>query len=231
MADIAWLVPRLIKGSGGHRTMLQHAHHLESQGHRCFIYLEGAGSANSATEEIKKLFGYTFENATYGWHNIQAADVAVATIWYSAKFVRDLPFDCLKLYFVQDYEAFFMPMGYGYLMAENSYKYGLTPISIGHWLENKLAIQYDIKTYSYDFGAKNYSSSGKTIAREENSLCFIYQPDKPRRCAELGIEALGIVKSYCPEVKIYLYGSDRSAQQRRQGRRHSRAVAAAEADR
>jgi hypothetical protein len=41
----------------------------------------------------------------------------------------------------------------------------------------------------------------------EKAVCFIYQPEKPRRCAGLGIEALGIVKHFMPDVTVYLYGS------------------------
>ena len=40
MANIAWFIPQLIEGSGGHRTMLQHASYLEKMGHTCVIYLE-----------------------------------------------------------------------------------------------------------------------------------------------------------------------------------------------
>ncbi|MCP5613371.1 glycosyl transferase family 1, partial [Klebsiella pneumoniae] len=43
--------------------------------------------------------------------------------------------------------------------------------------------------------------------KKEKAVCFIYQPDKPRRCSRIGIEALGIVKHCMPDVKIYLYGS------------------------
>ena len=31
MANIAWFIPQLIEGSGGHRTMLQHAAYLHRQ--------------------------------------------------------------------------------------------------------------------------------------------------------------------------------------------------------
>ncbi|NDE35572.1 MAG: glycosyltransferase family 1 protein, partial [Gammaproteobacteria bacterium] len=40
MAIISWLIPTLIDGSGGHRTILQHAAYLEEQGHRSRIYVE-----------------------------------------------------------------------------------------------------------------------------------------------------------------------------------------------
>jgi hypothetical protein len=38
-------------------------------------------------------------------------------------------------------------------------------------------------------------------------VAFIYQPEKPRRGSQIGIEALGILKYHMPDVKVYLYGS------------------------
>ena len=43
---------------------------------------------------------------------------------------------------------------------------------------------------------------------KENAVCFIFQPEKPRRCSNIGIRALLLVKALRPDVKIYLYGSD-----------------------
>ena len=43
---------------------------------------------------------------------------------------------------------------------------------------------------------------------KENAICFIFQPEKPRRCSNIGIRALLLVKALRPDVKIYLYGSD-----------------------
>jgi len=206
MSTIAWLIPRLIEGSGGHRTILQHAHALEEAGHKCTLYIEGVGDQKKACSQIEKLFGYKFANVHYGWNAIEPADLVMATIWYSAAVVRDLPFACLKSYFVQDYEAMFNPMGDAYLMAENSYRYGLIPITIGRWLKHELAIRFQVPAYHFDFGADNrvYRPMNKA---KELAICFIYQPDKPRRCSRIGIEALGIVKYHRPDVKVYLYGS------------------------
>jgi hypothetical protein len=209
MATIAWLIPGLIEGSGGHRTFLQHADYLRRQGHGCRIYVENVDvrSATWLRDEIRRLFGFDFDEVYPGWSNIQAADMVFATVWYSAKVVRDLPFPCIKAYFVQDLEAQFNPMGDGYLMAENSYRYGLRPITIGRWLPAMLARDFQVRASFFDFCADlNVYRPLPGVAREK-SVCFIYQPDKPRRCPELGIEALGIVKHYMPEVKIYLYGA------------------------
>ena len=207
MANIAWFIPQLIEGSGGHRTMLQHASYLEKMGHTCVIYLEDKSGKTSGTEVIHKLFGMKFKNVVYDWNNAQPCDAAVATIWYSAPFVAALPFDCQRLYFVQDFEAYFNPVGDAFLMAENSYCYGLTPITIGRWLRHKLHNDFSVESYHFEFGANNNIYKRIPAIKKEKSVCFIYQPDKPRRCSRIGIEALGIVKHCMPDVKIYLYGS------------------------
>ena len=206
MNTIAWVIPRLIEGSGGHRTILQHAYALEQAGYQCPIYIEGTGNQAKAVSTVERLFGYRFSNVRFGWDTIQPADLVMATIWYSAAIVRDLPFNCYKGYFVQDYEAMFNPMGDGYLSAENSYRYGLIPITIGSWLKHELATRFNVPSFHIDFGADNriYRPLNKD---RELSVCFIYQPDKPRRCSRIGVEALGIVKYHRPEVKIYFYGS------------------------
>jgi len=207
MSSIAWFIPRLIEGSGGHRTMLQHAHALEKAGHHCQLYVEDAGDQARAAEIVEKLFGYHFLSVRFGWEDVQPADMAMATIWYSAALVRDLPFPCAKAYLVQDYEAMFNPMGDAFLMAENSYRYGLIPITIGRWLKHELLTRFNVPAYHFDFGADSAIYRPLPEASRELAICFIYQPDKPRRCSRIGIEALGIVKHYRPDVKIYLYGS------------------------
>ena len=45
-------------------------------------------------------------------------------------------------------------------------------------------------------------------AEKENAICFIFQPEKPRRCSQIGISALRIIKKMRPDVNIYLYGSN-----------------------
>lgn len=209
MATIAWIIPGLLEGSGGHRTFLQHADDLLRHGHRCVLYMENPGqlSAASLRKEVKRLFGYDFEEVRAGWTDFEPADMAVATIWYSAKVVRDLPFPCVKAYFVQDFEAQFNPMGDGYLMAENSYRYGLHPITIGRWLPAMLGRDFGVAASHFDFCAELAIYRCLPDVGREKAVCFIHQPDKPRRCAELGVEALGIVKHVMPDVKIYLYGS------------------------
>ncbi len=209
MATVAWLVPSLLEGSGGHRTILQHADYLQQQGHRCVLYIEdnGAVSESSLGKTIRRMFGFEFAEVRLGWIDVKPADMVFATIWYSARFVRDLPFKTIRCYFVQDLEAQFNPMGDAYLKAENSYRYGLHPITIGRWLTAMLGNQFKVESTYFDFCADLGVYRRLPDVPREKAICFIYQPEKFRRCPELGIEALGIVKHFMPDVKIYLYGS------------------------
>lgn len=186
--------------------MLQHAHALEKAGHECVLYIEGQDSNKNGAGLVERMFGYRFKHVRFGWNAVEPADLVFATIWYSAQVVRDLPFKCLKAYLVQDYEAVFNPMGDAYLMAENSYRCGLIPITVGNWLRHTLAEEFGASAFSLDFGA-NQQIYRPLPQEREKAVCFIYQPDKPRRCARLGLEALGIVKHLMPDAKIYLYGS------------------------
>lgn len=209
MATIAWLVPNLLEGSGGHRTILQHAAFLQQQGHRCVLYLEDHQYLfeRSLKKDIARMFGFEFDDVQLGWSHVRSADLVFATIWYSAKIVRDLPFPCIKAYFVQDYEAWFNPMGDGFLMAENSFRYGLYPITIGRWLPVRLKRRFDIQAAFFDFCADLGIYRQLPNVRRERAVCFVFQPEKTRRCTQIGLEALGIVKHLMPDVTIYLYGS------------------------
>jgi hypothetical protein len=207
MTTIAWLIPRLISGSGGHRTILLYANALQRAGYRCVLYVEDDDSRENLADVIRKMFGFDFSSVRHGWSNIDPADLVFATIWYSANVVRDLSFPCIKCYLVQDYEALFNPVGDAYLMAENSYRYGLYPITIGRWLKHKLYVDFGVPAYHIDFCADT-TIYHKQPMRRERSICFIYQPEKPRRCSQIGIEALGIATYLDPDVKVYLYGSN-----------------------
>jgi len=213
MKKVAWLLPSLLEGSGGHRTILHHAKMLEDHGYECHIFFENTSALNTRAA-IQSLLGFDFKHIYNSWEPAKTipAVAAIATIWYSAKFVRDLKNVRHRCYFIQDYEAYFNPMGSGYLMAENSYTYGLTSISIGRWLAYKLTTEYHSPIAFFDFCADTTTYKPLPGLSKKRQVCMIYQPEKPRRCSELGIEALGIVKANRPDVEITLYGSKTKGQ-------------------
>ncbi len=214
-ARIAWLVPSLIEGSGGHRTIVQNVNALIDRGHACDIYLEpDAGARDSeaaAARRLREYFGDTAATVRLGFNVQGRYDLVFATAWYTAKFVNELAVPCPKAYFVQDFEAYFNVMGDGYLLAVNSYRYGLLPVTIGRWLTDKLTREFGTPSRYFDFCADLGVYGPSAQHAREHAVCFICQPEKPRRCTRLGLEALGILKHWRPDVQIYLYGSRTSA--------------------
>lgn len=211
---IGWVLPFPKKGSGGQRTNLQNINALEKRGYSCHVFLmnklglDVIKTESQAKKIIDDYFGKTEAKIYLGWDVKGSFDLLVATWWESAKIVRDYSYTRKKAYFIQDFEAGFYPMGDAYLMAENTYKYGLEPITIGRWLAQKMQNDFSSRAQFFDFCADINVYKNTNKERESNSVCMIYQPEKPRRCPVMGIEALGIVKHFMPETKIYLYGSN-----------------------
>ena len=207
----AWVLPSLIEGSGGHRTILQNVQYLIRKGHECDVYVEDKGEVKNSEElrrQAETLFGKHNCRFILGYDIQGEYDIIFATAWFTAKVVRDCNSSAVKAYFIQDFEALFNPMGDGYILACNSYGYGLKPVTIGRWLSHKMQTEYRTPSRYFDFCADRRIYRPLPEAKKEHAICFVYQPDKPRRCSVLGIEALGIVKFLRPDVKIYLYGSN-----------------------
>lgn len=209
---IAWLVPYPIQGSGGHRTIFAHIRNLTSRGHECHVFIgedpDENMDPNVMREIVEDYFGPCPAKIHPGFMVKDHFDMAVATAWWTAEEVaRNVSADH-KLYFVQDFEPCFNPMGDFYIQAENSYRKGLTPLTIGRWLSELLQNRYQSSCSHFEFTADGSIYHPLASVEKENAICFIYQPEKPRRCALIGEQTLAIVKHYNPEVTIYTYGSN-----------------------
>ena len=206
---IAWFVPGILKGSGGHRTIFQNMQALIKAGYNCDVYI---GYPQRRTpQEIFKLINeyygeFTGDVFTDWEHPLKDYDICVATAYNSAPVVNRIQCD-KKLYFIQDYEPYFFPMGTEYIIAENTYKYGFYGITIGKWLSHKMQEEFKLKTSYFNFCADLKVYKKLDNIKKEDAICFIFQPDKPRRCDIIALKALQIVKKLKPEIKIYTYGS------------------------
>ena len=208
---IAWIIPHPIKGSGGIRTMIQNANFLATKGFECDIYVEEDYMNDSETLK-KRIIDYYGECkcGTYvviqmrKQYDLVFATYSVLTADY-VYFMKDVKH---KAYFIQDFEPWFEPMGGQYLEMERSYHYGLQGISIGKWLTHKISNEYSSPMTYFPFCADLKVYKKLPNVEKENAVCFIYQPEKARRCSKLGMSALLLVKKLRPDVKIYVYGSD-----------------------
>jgi glycosyltransferase involved in cell wall biosynthesis len=213
---IAWLVPPPLHGSGGLRVIFNLIQHLCDRGCDCHAFVDGGGKIETVLEladQVQAFYGATDCALHLGWDlGGKKFDLAIATIWTSAREVAKAPASVKKVYLVQDYEAWFNPMGAGFVEAEDSYRLGLHPICIGRWLPNALREKFGAFAHYFDFGCDHQIYQPVTpLAEREPAICMIHQPDKPRRCSEIGLGALEVLKREMPEVTVYLYGSPEQA--------------------
>ena len=212
---VHWIIPtRVAPGSGGTRTIVQVATELARRGHDVTISV--------ANEKYEPAQVQGVLDGPYGMTGARViavsdipgdCDLMVATAWDTADKVRDLPAR-QKAYFVQDFEPWFMPMGYDQVRARLSYTYDLKPITIGHWLSSKLFREMGLQAQPFEFGVdlSVYGRLPEGQVQKERAICAVYQPEKPRRCVPLLLEAMRIVHEIEPDVRIYYYGSGSAGQ-------------------
>ena len=206
---VAWVIPHPGKGSGGHRTIIQNVNALVKAGYECDIYVEEdfVSTDEMVAEKINSFYEYCAAKVYVGVVLRQEYDLLFATGWTTIDFVKGV--ECpKKAYFIQDYEPWFLPMGDTYIKTENSYRLGYTPITIGKWLSYKMINEFGLKSQYFDFCADLNVYKKLDNIEKENAICYIYQPEKPRRCDQIGLKALEIIKAIRPDIKIYLYGSN-----------------------
>lgn len=198
-------VPPPLRSSGGHRTIFNVVRRLANVGFAPHIFLEGIGAGVPVVEEYLKGTPAVIHTQ---WHKHIPSQVALATIAHSAEFVAGLTENHFGTYLVQDFEAQFNPMSDAYVVAENSYTHGLHHFTIGNWLTHVIRRTYGAKAFPAGLGVDTETYRILPSASRERAVCFLYQPDKPRRTPILGIDALRLVRAAIPDVKIIVFGSD-----------------------
>lgn len=208
---IAWFAPDIIEGSGGHRTIFQNANELIRRGYACDLYIKPIWRPMLPREiydNIKKWYGNFDGDVFNDYCLLRDYDMVIATGWETAKPAAETNIK-RKLYFVQDFEPYFFPVSPEYLEAKRTYGYDLFPVTIGRWLSEKIKNDYNKDAGFFDLCADLTKYHRKKEAKKENAICFCCQPDKPRRCVSIGLKALQIVQKMRPDVKIYLFGSQK----------------------
>lgn len=211
MLRAAWCVPFPSKGAGGFRTILQNVVALRSLGYTCDLYFapspEKIFDIDAIRSNLLEWYGFVPEGLYFADRLRGSYDVSIATAWDTASFVADS--SCArKLYFVQDYEPWFMPMGDLRVDAEQSYQLGLQPITIGRWLANRMSEEGGLPVPCCDFGANPTVYRELESVSREHAICAICQPEKPRRMINLLLNSIRTILEVDPSLTIYLYGSN-----------------------
>jgi O-antigen biosynthesis protein len=206
---IAWVIPHPGFGSGGHRTIIQNVNALIRHGYECDIYVEEdwVSTSDDVASKIDSYYEPCAANVYVGISLRSDYDLLFATGWTTIDMVKPLNVEN-KAYFIQDYEPWFFPMGDNYIKTENSYYLNYHKITIGKWLAHKMNEEFNSNAQFFDFCADLNIYKPIKDCQKENAICYIWQPEKPRRCDALAMQALFLVKTINPNIKIYLYGSN-----------------------
>lgn len=216
--------------TGGNRVIGIYAEKLRSKGHDVFILSQPARKA-SLKKKIKGLFSNkgwltNIEDLPEPFFDIEGvehrildkprpvmeddlpdADVIIATIWFTAKWVAELPpSKGTKFYFVQGHEV---NAPFYEKVAQESYQYPLCKIVVSRWLLNIMVEKYgdnncNIVPNAVDF--KHFTS----IARRKNkplTIGFIYTTN-PVKNVKLAIEAVELAKERIRNLKVVAFGYD-----------------------
>lgn len=197
-------------GGGGHQNIFRFIEFLDRQGHTNNVYIYSTFDDMTLAQAKENVRAYcTAKNLhfyRYGKRPI-TGDILFATGWETAYPVFNEKTSARKLYFVQDFEPLFYPMGTDYILAENTYKFGFHGITAGGWLSAKLSSEYGMKADHYDFGADRtmYRLTNKDVRKK---IFFYARPVTERRGFDLGVMVLELFHKARPDYEIVMAGWD-----------------------
>ncbi|MCK0511888.1 glycosyltransferase family 4 protein [Aromatoleum buckelii] len=208
-----WILPPFSIGSGGHLNIFRMVAMLEGEGVRIRLHFLGdTGCADPA--EVSDLINEHFvplkAEVVLGVQTMRPAEFVVATSWDTAYWAAKAPAAGHRLYFVQDFEPYFYPVGSEYAFAERTYHFGLTGITAGDWLAEKLSREYGMKTFPFGFSYDKDLYSPKPRRPGPRRVFFYARHVTPRRGFELGLLALSELHLRLPDVEMVFAGWDAS---------------------
>lgn len=214
--SILWFIPDFGIGSGGHLNIFRMIYNLEKLGIKSDIAICGNSQwvkSEIASKIINEHFFKIKSNIIIVddeklLDKIDSYDIAMATSWQTAYYVRRFEKCYKKTYFVQDFEPYFYAHGSSYQFAENTYNFGFIGISAGSWISEKLKNEYKMKCFPFSFSYDRELYS-KHKRREDKRRVFFYsRPPTERRAFELGMISLKKISELNPDVEIIFAGWD-----------------------
>jgi glycosyltransferase involved in cell wall biosynthesis len=207
------LLPGLIKGSGGHAIHFDMVNQYVKSGMFVrILFLEPTTDFETA-EDIQSYYGFDKEKVRCSY-NISfdgITNIFIATHWSTVNYVEKNHSKSSKYYIILDYEPYFYPMSEDFIRAQFTYKTNIHKVTWGPWIKNILEKHDDIvgvKTFPFYYNKNVYSQSHQ-IKKTYNKVLFFARPLMPRRCFNLGIEAIFKYQSkYGYNTEFVLFGSD-----------------------
>jgi glycosyltransferase involved in cell wall biosynthesis len=211
--ELAWFVPPWHLRSGGHTTIFRLVREMERRGHRCTIHLfDPFGREDRSADELRREITDEFVEVEapvlLGVESFRSADVAIATHWWTAFAVRDLPRCRSKVYLLQDDEAQFHPTSAETLWIEETYRMGYGVLTYTPWLADLLRDRYGVDARYFECGTDTgvYEFAGEE-GREPGLVAVYARRATERRAVDLALAGLATLVERRPGVRVVLFGS------------------------
>ena len=208
---INWVMPPFGKGSGGHQNICRFIYMLEKRGFRCHVVVAAGswfGTPDSVRANIRDWFFPIEAPVVLGMENAPPAYITIATAWMTAYEVRRFQSTRHRCYFVQDLELLFYAAGSASAFCEATYRFGFEGITLGTWLERKLAEDYGMKTHSVGFSCDTSIYWPRSRKDSRRRVLFYGRPSTERRAFEMGLLALERVAATHADIEVVLFGGD-----------------------
>jgi glycosyltransferase involved in cell wall biosynthesis len=211
---IRWVVPPWYVGSGGHTTIFRLIDQLERRGHACAVHVfdpfrwdERPG--HELREEVVERFIPIEAPVFAGLDDFAPCDVCVATNWWTAWPVRDLPGCGEKVYLVQDDEPQFYATSTESIFAEETYRMGYRCIAYTPWMAEILVDRYALESRCFECGTDLdvYRFAGDE-GREPGLIAVYARRETERRAVDLALAGLMELFERRPGVRVVVFGSN-----------------------
>ncbi|MBO3743301.1 rhamnosyltransferase WsaF family glycosyltransferase [Actinoplanes flavus] len=205
---VGWICTPPAPGSGGHTTLFRMVEGMESAGHRCVLYTHDVygGELARHARVIRDHWPAMKAEVRSVADGLGPLDAYVASGWETAHVLaahRDLV--TRRLYFIQDFEPLFYPMGSHHVLAEDTYRFGFRPIVVGPMLRDLLRDRFGVDAAVAEFGVDT-DVYQLTNPDRRNGVVFYAKRDYARRGFILGALALREFHRLHPDQEIHLFG-------------------------
>jgi glycosyltransferase involved in cell wall biosynthesis len=206
VSDVAFIIPDVVIGGGGHRKIFRLCLGLEWAGYSTALYVLSNRSTLEISHDIERHF-YQLKAEIYNFGKVILPHKAVVcTSWATAYEFRNVRFDGVKCYFVQDFEPMFFSVGSEYIKAISTYTLDYELICFGNWVAARIKDEVERSPYVIPFTIDHDVYSPPLAEARDVDLLIFARPSQSRRCFELIMEGVRHLVRVRPDTRIGLFG-------------------------
>jgi glycosyltransferase involved in cell wall biosynthesis len=206
LQSVGVIMPDIMIGGGGHRKILKFSQAFANAGVAVTLYVDTRDNPDLVRKKIRQHFyDFPFELKIYRG-SVGEHSALICTHWSTAFSLRNYPKPAKVAYFVQDFEAMFDAVGSTYVKAVATYAMGFHLVCYGNWVSQRILREFNIPSRVVPFSVDRSIYAPQLNAPQTVDILFFARPSQPRRCFELGVEALRSIYRANNAVRIALYG-------------------------